>query len=76
MFKPCALIVMAPNEGDTRPVGGPTLFSARCHALGLVPAEDQPLVLTRIDANRFVLHRKLKVRRKTKKGVARGKKKA
>jgi hypothetical protein len=47
MYKPVIPVVLVPNAQDKRPVGGPWLFSARCHGVA-VPPENWTVTLYKV----------------------------
>lgn len=41
MYSPVCPVILAPNEGETRPIGGGPMFGGRAHGVGLATEEMQ-----------------------------------
>ena len=56
MFKPIAPVVLTPNEGDDRPIGGPTMISARVHWADNQHEDEFELVLDELGDKEYAMY--------------------
>lgn len=72
MYRPVCPVIIAPNAGDERPVGGPYLIAARAHFVRIATDADVKLAMRKVKGGHLMFYRSAGLRAEGRGAARRG----